>query len=185
MLSASAKVKKQKQNDRQSFLLCQPKQCWTRERKGEKSKYFESYTDLIKSLAKMGNWKKKSARISKSTSTNNSIIIEVSTLHCWEYNKKNRINILVNFVIYGGSWCFEVLKLHSPSASAILYILNYHCRWSSSRENARVLNFTYRKSYERECILWFMGASNVLKVPKVAQAEGEFNFRTVKYHERP
>ena len=25
----------------------------------------------------------------------------------------------------------------------------------------------YRKSYERECISWFMGASDVLKVPKI------------------
>ena len=52
-------------------------------------------------------------------------------------------------------------------------------------ERAQGPIYKYRKSYERECILWFMGASNVLKVPKVAQAEGEFNFRTVKYHERP
>ena len=29
---------------------------------------------------------------------------------------------------------------------------------------------TYRKSYERECISWFMGTSDVLKVLKIARA---------------
>lgn len=38
----------------------------------------------------------------------------------------------------------------------------------------------YRKSYERECISWFMGTSNVLKVLKIARAVGECNLRTWK-----
>ena len=38
----------------------------------------------------------------------------------------------------------------------------------------------YRKSYERKCISWFMGTSDVLKVLKIAQAIGECNLRTFK-----
>ena len=38
----------------------------------------------------------------------------------------------------------------------------------------------YRKSYERECISWFMGTSDVLKVLKIARAVGECNLRTFK-----
>ena len=38
----------------------------------------------------------------------------------------------------------------------------------------------YRKSYERECISWFMGSSDVLKVLKIARAIGECNLRTFK-----
>ena len=42
----------------------------------------------------------------------------------------------------------------------------------------RVTNNKYRKSYERECISWFMGTSDVLKVLKIAWAVGECNLRT-------
>ena len=38
----------------------------------------------------------------------------------------------------------------------------------------------YRKSYERECITWYMGTSDVLKVFKIARAAGECNLRTWK-----
>ena len=37
-----------------------------------------------------------------------------------------------------------------------------------------------RKSYERECISWFMGTSDVLKVLKIARAVGDCNLRTFK-----
>ena len=50
--------------------------------------------------------------------------------------------------------------------------------WSS---NNLWLNM-YRKSHERECISWFMGTSDVLKVLKIARAVhvGECNLRTFK-----
>ena len=38
----------------------------------------------------------------------------------------------------------------------------------------------YRKSYERECISWFMGTSDVLKVLKIARAVGECNLGIFK-----
>ena len=50
-------------------------------------------------------------------------------------------------------------------------------------------SYMYRKSYERECITWYMGTSDVLKVLKIARAAGECNLRTWKtlrvtiYHE--
>ena len=47
-------------------------------------------------------------------------------------------------------------------------------------ENKRKKYNKYRKSYERECILWFMGTSDVLKVLKIARALGECNLRTFK-----
>ena len=42
------------------------------------------------------------------------------------------------------------------------------------------MNNKYRKLYERECISWFMGTSDILKVLKIAQAIGECNLRTFK-----
>ena len=41
-------------------------------------------------------------------------------------------------------------------------------------------DYMYRKSYESECISWFMGTSDVLKVFKIARAVGECNLRTFK-----
>ena len=38
----------------------------------------------------------------------------------------------------------------------------------------------YIKSYERECISWYMGTSDVLKVLKLARAGGDCNLRTFK-----
>ena len=37
--------------------------------------------------------------------------------------------------------------------------------------------YKYRKSHERECISWFMGMSDVLKVFKIARAIGEYNLK--------
>ena len=50
--------------------------------------------------------------------------------------------------------------------------------WVHSR--LRIWRNKYRKSYERECISWFMGTSDVLKVLKIARAVGECNLRTFK-----
>ena len=47
--TASAKVEKENK------MVFQTKKCETTERKCEKSKYFENYSDLVKSLAKMGD----------------------------------------------------------------------------------------------------------------------------------
>ena len=43
-----------------------------------------------------------------------------------------------------------------------------------------VVWYKYRKSYERKCISWFMGTSDVFKVLKIARAVGECNLRTFK-----
>ena len=40
--------------------------------------------------------------------------------------------------------------------------------------------YMYRKSHERDCISWFMGTSDVLKVFKIARAVGECNLKTFK-----
>ena len=43
-----------------------------------------------------------------------------------------------------------------------------------------LINNTYKKSYERECISGFMSTSDVLKVLKFARVVGEYNLRTFK-----
>ena len=67
----------------------------------------------------------------------------------------------------------EQIKTHvteSRSVTRIIYsIIAIH-----------LATYMYRKSYERECISWFMGTSDVLKVLKIARAVGECNLRTFK-----
>ena len=63
------------------------------------------------------------------------------------------------------------------------------CSYSFIPNCTRNHLITYRKSYERECITWYMVTSDVLKVLKIARAAGECNLRTWKtsrvtiYHE--
>ena len=60
------------------------------------------------------------------------------------------------------------------------FVLNWQSHiWSSAKVNVITLDM-YRKSYEHECISWFMGTSDVLKVLKIARAVGECNLRTFK-----
>ena len=60
--------------------------------------------------------------------------------------------------------------------------------YSSSNNRAISMHF-YRKSYERECISWYMGTSDVFQVLRTARAAGKCNLRTWKtsrvtiYHE--
>ena len=52
-------------------------------------------------------------------------------------------------------------------------------RWWQRWVNQKTC-YKYRKSHERECISWFMGTSDVLKVFKIARAVGECNFKIFK-----
>ena len=72
---------------------------------------------------------------------------------------------------------YVITPPHPPpplSSSYHLTVPKTYC-WIEQMES-----YKYRKSYERECISWFMGTSDVLKVLKIARAVGEYNLRTFK-----
>ena len=53
------------------------------------------------------------------------------------------MNLLVHFVIYGRLWCFEGLKLHSPSARAILRTFKTSLAPINHEMHSRSYDFLY------------------------------------------
>ena len=81
-----------------------PKHSWETWRKREKQKHVENYTDLVECLANMGDWKKKTEQYEREQLAIGDDGDWVILLNIY---KKNRMNLLVHFGIYGHSWWFE------------------------------------------------------------------------------
>ena len=92
------------------------------------------------------------------------------------------MNLLVNFVLYGCSWCFEVLKLHSRSARAYLGIFGISPAPINHEIHSRLYDF---RNIPYHTLLYHSDTIPYHTIPHYTIPHHAILYHTTPYHTKP